>query len=529
MCPKSLRFLSVLIRGARGPRCCALILALLVAGQQGFAQINHIEAAAQLLNQGQPDQAEVEARQALRDPATRPLALSMLGTIRLQAGRYEESARYLKRALALNPHLVGARTNLGNTYLLEGKAAMARQSFEEVLKLDAGNFNARLGRAKAEAALHDYERSLTTAQPILAQLRETDEGVLLLAADYGPLGKKDELRDLAGFWKTLAAPANEASLDFGDSLVRSGLSAEAEEIFEGVEKRMDGQTSPALALRLGRSFLSVGNLEHSEKAFEQALSLDSGCTPCNQALAQIAEKQGNTEKALAHLLKAKQQKPDDPEILFDFGKVCLQRNLLDDALPALQKVVSLKPERDSYVYVLGSANVAKGNLPEAASLFSGLLRKHPQDAVLSYAVGAVYFLQNKYPEAESSLKHSLQQQPGQVAASYYLGLTYSATGQEELAVSVFRDLLARYPDHAPSYVQLGSILVKQHSYEEAEKNLERAVSLDPGSVQAHYQLGVLFRRLGRNTDSEREFAKSRELEGERSAQTDLRLRLLLPD
>jgi len=307
------------------------------------------------------------------------------------------------------------------------------------------------------------------------------------------------------------------------------MTLEAKQVFEAEEAKIAEHPSPTLALQLGKSYLSLGVLDRAEQNFQRALDLNPACAACDQGLAEIAERQGNTEKALAYLVTAKQLDPEDPEILFEFGKVCLQRNLLEDALLALEKAVALKPDRDPYVYVLASANVARGNLSKAASLFARLLQKHPHDAVVKYSIGAVNYLQGKYPEAESLLKQSLRAQPEQVAASYYLGLTYDARGQDELAVTVFRDLLRSHAEHAPSYVKLGSILLRQHHYDEAQQDLERAVLLDPGSVQAHYQLGLLFRRLGRTAESDSQFAESRKLEAERSSQTDLKLRLLLPD
>jgi uncharacterized protein HemY len=78
-------------------------------------------------------------------------------------------------------------------------------------------------------------------------------------------------------------------------------------------------------------------------------------------------------------------------------------------------------------------------------------------------------------------------------------------------------------------VKLGGILVRAHQYEEAQRYLERAVSLDSDSVEAHYQLGLLFRRLGKAGESETQFAESRKLETEQRAQKDMHLRLLLPD
>jgi tetratricopeptide (TPR) repeat protein len=506
-----------------------LCIVLLILPSFAAAQRSHIETAAQLLSQGQVQQAETEARLALDNPATRPLGLAMLGTIRLQEGKYTEGTDFLTQALQLNPRLVGARTTLGNAYVLQGKPELARKSFEQVLRLDPANFNARLDLAKTEASLHGYRQSLVVAGPILDRLRESDEGILLLATDYGSLGQKVELRALVPLWERLPGAPEESSLEFGNTLALFGLVPEAQHILESVEARIAANPTPGLAFQLGRSYASLGILDRAERSYQLALAANPACAACEMGLGEIAERQGETEKALAHLIVAKQLDPEDAEILFQFGKMCLQRNLPDDALPALAKAVRLKPEQDSYVYVLASANVAKGQLPDAASLFGQLLQKHPQDAVLTYAVGAVDFLQGKYEEAEASLKQSLKMQPDQVAASYYLGLTYDAMGQDDRSVAVFRDLLRSHPEHAPSCVKLGSILLRQHEYEQAQLLLEHAVSLDPKSVQAHYQLGLLLRRLGKTAESDSHLAESRRLEAERSSQTDLRLRLLLPD
>ena len=439
-----------------------------------------MEAAVRLLNQGQIAQAEAEARLALPNATTRPLALSMLGTIRLQQGQYEESANFLNQALALNPSLAGARTTLGDAYVLQGKPDLAEKCFREVLRLDPRNLNARFDLVKLEASQRNFQQSLEIARPIMSELVKSDESILVLATAYGALGRKEELKGLIASWQRLSAPSDEASLDFGDLLLASGMAAEAKAVFEAQETRIAAHPSAALALRLGNSYLSLGDLERAEKNSELALSLAPDCTACYESLAQIAERQQNSEKALSYLVAAKQREPENPEVLFEFGKVCLERNLLDDAVPALEKAVALKPDQDSYVYVLGSANVARENLPKAASLFVQLQQKHPHDAILNYAVGAVYYLQSKYSEAESSLKQSLAAQPDQVAASYYLGLTYDAIGDDDQAVPIFRDLLKRHPQHAPSYVKLGGILLRQHQYDEAEQDLERAISLDPG-------------------------------------------------
>jgi len=493
------------------------------------AQTSHIEAAARLLSSGDTGRAEAEARSALEIPSTRPLALAMLGTIRLQQGKTEESIKFLSQALAQNPKLIGARTTLGNAYAFSNQPDLAAQCFREVLKLDPANFNARFDLFKLEASRHNFQQSLDLATPILRQLLDSDEGLVVLASDYGALGKKKELEDLVACWQKLPEPGDESALDFATTLLVYGMKAEATMVLEDQEKRLQSPAQPDTTLRLANAFLALGSLDHAENATQRALSQEPDCTACYQLLAQIAEHQADSEKALSFLVKAKQLAPQDPEVLFEFGRVCLERNLLDDALPALTKAVALKPDNDSYVYALGSANVGKQQLADALHLFQQLLKKHPQDAMLMYAIGAVYYLESQFTEAESLLKQSLAMQPDLTAAAYYLALTYDAMGDDERAIPIFHNLLKSNPRHAPSYVKLGGILVRQHQYEEAQRDLEQAVSLDPNSVEAHYQLGVVLRRMGKSAESDAQFAESRRLETEQAAQRDLHLRLLLPD
>ncbi len=240
--------------------CLALlVLTFLVLPELALPEINHMDAAVRLLNQGQIAQAEAEARLALPNATTRPLALSMLGTIRLQQGQYEESANFLNQALALNPSLAGARTTLGDAYVLQGKPDLAEKCFREVLKLDPRNFNARFDLVKLEASQRNFQQSLEIARPVMSELVKSDESILVLATAYGALGRKEELKRLAASWQRLSAPSDEVSLDFGDLLLASGMAAEAKSRF-----RSPGIADCRPSVRCSRSkarkqLLSFGN------------------------------------------------------------------------------------------------------------------------------------------------------------------------------------------------------------------------------------------------------------------------------
>ena len=493
------------------------------------SQTNHIQEAVNLLNEGDAVRAEAEARVALRTPSTKPLALAMLGTIRLQQARYNDSVQFFSEALALNPKLLGARTSLGDAYIFLDKPALARKCFQEVLRQDPGNEMARFDLFKLEAAQRNFRQSLEIATPMMQQLLTSDEAISILASDYSAVGQKNQLAALVPHWRQIQTPSVDSALDFGSILLANDFKSEATEVFDSAEKQLPPRPISSVALRLANAFLALGRLDQAENNAQLALSTVPNCLECNQTLAAIALRQDNSEKALSYLVAAKRQAPDNPEVLFQFGEICLQRDLLDDAMPALTRAVELRPDNDTYVYALGSANVGKGNLPKALAIFQKLLRKHPHDAGLNYAIGAVYFLQADYARAEASLKQSLAAQPNQISAAYYLGLTYSVTGELDRAVSMFRELVKAHPQHAPSYIKLGGLLAKTQQQDQALQALQRGVELDPDSVEGHYQLGLLLRRMGKKEDGDAQLAESKKLGETQRAQKDVRLRLVLPD
>jgi tetratricopeptide (TPR) repeat protein len=488
--------------------------------------LDHLQQAAELMNAGDLAGAETEAKLALRDPSTRPVATATLGAIRVRQKRYTEATEFLNTALRLNPGLVGARVTVGEVYVLTGKKALARQVFNKVLAVEPDNRKARFALAQLETDSSNFGASLKIAEPVLIDLRRSPDGILLLATDYAGLEEKDLLLSLVHDWQGVPQASAASSTAFSSLLAKSGLTQQALDVLE--KAKSSGQVSYDMALALGNLYFSKGDASRAFGSYEAALSLSPGCVHCLLQMAKIAEQQNDPEKALAYLIKAKKERRDNPEVLFEFGKTCLQLDLPDDAISALQTAAHLRPDNDSYAYVLGSANVAKKQYEAAGKLFQALLSKHPNDSTLNYAMGSLLFLEVKLGEAAKYLRKSIDLQPNQIAAYYYLGLIAEGKGENDEAIATLRDVLRRDPDYGPAYEALGGLLLKQHKYAEAEQALQKAVQLNPDSVKAHYQLGILMGRTGRQEDANKEFGIVHQINAEEEKRSGMRLRILTP-
>jgi tetratricopeptide (TPR) repeat protein len=508
-------------------RSAVFLLAVVLFPPQAYSSRSHLQAALEMMNQGKLEQAEHEARLALDDPASRPVAWATLGTIRLQQNRYDEGAELLRKALSLNPYLIGARISLGGVYALEGKKNQAREAFREALAADPSNLNARLDLAQLEREDGNYETSLQVAKPVVAEFERSPEGLLLLATDYSGLEQRDSLRALLPRWKALLDPPPELTTSFGVLLTHSGLAREGVEVLE----KAKGSRAPSfeLANALGQGYLAIGDLDRASESYEAALALKRDCVPCMMGVAAASEKQGNTEKALACLIQAKGLEPENPEVLFQFGKVCFKRDLIDDALPALEKAAFLKPDNDTYSYVLASAYVGKGTERRAVETFHKLALKHPEDAAVNYALGTALYLNEEPQEAEKYLQKSINLQPHQKMAYYYLALAAEKTDDVPRAISILRDVVGHYPDYAQAHEALGTVLLKDKQYAQAEASLRKAIQLDPNLLQAHYQLGRLLGRVGKEQESQAELEIARRLEHDQRARKAQQIHLEMPE
>jgi len=271
------------------------------------------------MSAGDLEGAEKEAQLALRDSSTRPLALATLGAIRVRQKHYAEAAEFLSAALRLNPGLVGARVTLGEVYALTGKGVRAREVFKEVLRVDQDNREARFALAQLESASGNFSTSLSAVEPVLAELRDSPDGILLLAKDYVGLKQKDSLLALVHDWDGLPEASSNSSTAFAALLVKSGLDQQALDVLE--KAKNSGQVSYDMALALAKLYFARSDLIRAFGSYEAAFSLNPGCIDCLLQLAKIAAQQKDSEKALAYLIKAKHEQPGNAEILFEFGKI----------------------------------------------------------------------------------------------------------------------------------------------------------------------------------------------------------------
>jgi tetratricopeptide (TPR) repeat protein len=462
------------------------------------------EPCALLLQDGRPAEAERCARAVLSTGARDPLAFEVVGAARLQVKDYKAGEQMLRQAIRVEPGLLGARLDLGNALVAEGRFQEAIEVLREAQRLSPDNSSVVLALMRAETAAGKYRASLATAQTAMPELRRSEEGLTVLISDA--LGAQDQpaLKGYLGDWAGLEHTSSLGAMTIARMMIDKGFEAEAIPVLRDAELREP--TSFDVRLLLGEVYARTGATAQANEEFDAALRLQDGSWECLVRLAHLAEASGQLETARSLLLQAGTLRPNEPEVLTGLGKVSLEMDLPDDAIASLSSAAKLRPDHEPTQYLLASAYTSSKRYSEALPILEMLAARHPSDALFPYSVGAVLYLSGDYSAAERELRKSLALDPKGVGALYYLGLTLRRQERTAEAEDVLHTLLRQSNQHAAGLAALGELLMQERRFAEAKTTLEEAVRLDGSSTDAHYALGRTLAHLGLKDAAQAQFA-----------------------
>ncbi len=145
------------------------------------------------------------------------------------------------------------------------------------------------------------------------------------------------------------------------------------------------------------------------------------------------------------------------------------------------------------------------------------LRPDYADAYTNMAVVEISW--ERYNDAKPHLAKALELLPGDPRALYYRALVERNAGQVQEAIDDLQAMLAKYPLSKDGLRELGFSYYQAHDYAKAREQYEKLQSIDPDDLAAHYQLAILYRRLGEKDKAAVESAKFADQKDDPTAST----------
>ena len=242
-------------------------------------------------------------------------------------------------------------------------------------------------------------------------------------------------------------------------------------------KTRNRQDAQADALRL---FLLAGDRHQSAQAYLEA--------------ARLQDAAGNHAAAFETVRRPARSAPNSEEVLSAFAQVALATK---QPLPAASHAAVADanlPDRRAVSLPARRRAAGMGDLPGASTRWRAE-RLEPDRAMTLLALGLVLNNRNQFAEAKAVLSRCLELEPDNIEARRRWPKRKRARQPRRRGAHAQR-VLTRRPRQRDRQLVLGWSCWNRRDYAEARDALLKAVAAEPDSPKAHYQLSLVYARLG---------------------------------
>lgn len=420
---------------------------------------------------------------------------------------------------------LNAKVKVATKLLSRQKKTEGMQLIQEVLDADPRFVDALI--VKAGVAIDDmqYESAILDLRSVLRDQPNSAQAYYFIARAYELTGSKALAEE--SYTKALDISKYSASyaVPYARTLMGKRDMARAEDVLENTLKRHPGNM---MATRL------LAQIKLAKSDFSGAKVIADGVkNAANSNLselidAEILMRQGDDIASIALLEKAYQKMPDDMQTITAIVRIHLSKQRTDAAKAFLDKVlvanpdnydaklllaqvyeaskesakaqeiftniIALEPTRIEAYHQLASSHAKAGNLAGAKAAIENGLAANPSSEPLYMLLAEVHQMNQQHKAAIAVYDKILQQNPSQLVA---LNNYVSVVADYETDSKVLKDAYTRAQKLKAAGVpqfsdSLGWISYRVEKFDEAEQQLNQAISKLPDNATFHYHLGKVY-------------------------------------
>jgi tetratricopeptide (TPR) repeat protein len=214
-------------------------------------------------------------------------------------------------------------------------------------------------------------------------------------------------------------------------------------------------------------------------------------------------------KAVEVALELNRQYPDDPEILYQNGKIFGNFAFLN-----MQKLAEVAPSSVWRHQAAAEAQESQGAYAQAITEYQRVLEFDPHRPGIHYRLGRTLLAlsrnstsPNDTADAAKEFEQELRLDPTNANAAYELGEINREAGKLSEAQQFFEAALKNYPDFEEAHVGMAAILIALEKPAEALPHLQKAIASNSADEAAWYRLSQVERRLGHAAEEKKALAE----------------------
>jgi len=419
----------------------------------------------------------VRAADVLPDAAVQLKA----GSILLLARRFDDARYRAQKALAADPKSVEAQILLANA--LAGLRDMdgAVSELQQAIQLDperSATYSSlgaiELGRGKRDAAEEAFRRAVELA-PASGAAHLGLAGFYWATSQWVPAEK--ELSEALRVDPDNAV-AHRAMATFFLLTNRRNLAE------PHLRKNLELTKSAEAAIALADYYVSE-NKPAAARAVLEPLTKDPRARGvASTRLAVLDRAEGHAAEARKRLDDVLSANPTDLSALMVKSGFLITEGKTEEAIQAAKSASEAHPDSSAAFSALGRAQAARRDLAGATASYKEAVRLNPLATDAKLALARLELASGRAESSSSLAEEALTAQPQNADARLLLVRALIARGDLNRAQTELDTLAAKIPDSAAVSTQRGMLYGRKKQTAEARREFERALKLQPDSIEA---------------------------------------------
>jgi tetratricopeptide (TPR) repeat protein len=423
-------------------------------------------------------------------------------------GKYDEAVIQYRNALQLDKGHIPSYLGMAKTFQRTGNLQNAIGLYQEVIKQDDKNTEARLqlGQYMLIGGARDaslFKKAQEMADAVLKNEPANISALLLLGNAYA--GQKDLDKSVQSIEKALALdPSNlTASLSLGTIQMRKNEPDKAEATFKEALQKHPNSTQAHMAMAAW--FSAMKRPAETENYLRKAFQLDPGDSASLFTLAAFYVSTKRPEEAEKAFKEAITKKPDARDPRWGLVSFYLQQGKTDQGLAALQNFLKWRPADRQAKLTLAELYINQRNEKNAEELIRSLLAAKKDDAEAHYLMGKLLLNRKEQDKAlgefESAIKANRALMPAHLEKTNLL----LARGDLEGAQNALNEILQLDRNNQAARGVLAKVLALRSRPQDAVQQAQEVLAVSPNNENALMARAEAFRLLGKLDESKKGF------------------------
>ncbi|MFZ1971254.1 MAG: tetratricopeptide repeat protein [Candidatus Acidiferrales bacterium] len=427
----------------------------------------------------------------------------------LTAGDPTRAVTELRAAINKKPDSPSAHFALGTLLYNEKKFAEAATQFDAVLKFDLNFPGASISLAQALVAQDNSVAAISLLQTSLAQPPPAEQIVpitVALALTYSQTGEAAKAAEIMR--QLVAAHPDSAEAHTGLGVVEA--EAQPANLDRAITEfraalRLDPNQDQA-KLGLGRALISQKKFSDAVAPLREYVERQPHDYQGYCAAGQAYEGLKQWANAIELLQRAARLNSASYDVHYELGRALAEAGQKERAVHEFQAAETIRPSaaevHDQLARLLeetGQSDLAKKEHAESTALVArgdphAEANKSNEEANQMLAAGNARGAANAYREA-------LRADPKNPQLHYNLSIALHRLGDLAAEQRELQKAIELQPDLAVAHNQLGVLALQSNRDAEAEAEFKKAIASDPRDAEAQNNLGILYNREGKDQDA----------------------------